>query len=41
MGQILPQGEYSIINAEYYGLPAVSDGWVYMRVRQDAYRVDW
>lgn len=42
VGQILPRAEYSIIiNADYYGLPAVSDGWVYMRVGQDAYRVDW
>jgi hypothetical protein len=41
VGQILLRGEYSIINAEYYGLPPVSDGWVYMRVGQDAYRVDW
>lgn len=42
VGAVLPRGEFSIIiNAEYYGLPAVSDGWVYMRVGRDAYRVDW
>lgn len=42
VGQIVPRGEYSIVlNAEYYGLPPVSDGWVYMRVGPDAYRVDW
>lgn len=42
VGDVVPRGEYSIIlNAEYYGLPAVSDGWVYMRVGSDAYRVDW
>lgn len=42
VGQVVPRGEYSIIiNADYYGLPAVSDGWVYMRIGQDAYRVDW
>lgn len=42
VGDVLPRGEYSIIlNADYYGLPPVSDGWVYMRVGQDAYRVDW
>jgi len=41
-GEVLPRGEYSIIlNADYYGLPPVSDGWVYMRVGQDAFRVDW
>ena len=42
VGEVLPRGEYSLIlNADYYGLPPVSDGWVYMRVGQDAYRVDW
>jgi hypothetical protein len=42
VGQTLPRGEYSvIINADYYGLPAVADGWVYMRVGKDAFRVDW
>ena len=42
VGAVVPRGEYSIIlNAEYYGLPPVSDGWVYMRVGSDAYRVDW
>jgi hypothetical protein len=42
VGEVLPRGEYSIIlNADYYGLPPVSDGWVYMRVGQDAFRVDW
>jgi hypothetical protein len=42
VGDILPRGEYSLIlNADYYGLPPVSDGWVYVRVGQDAFRVDW
>lgn len=42
VGEVVPRGEYSIIlNADYYGLPPVSDGWVYMRIGQDAYRVDW
>ena len=42
VGEVLPRGRYSIIlNADYYGLPPVSDGWVYMRVGQDAFRVDW
>ncbi len=41
-GDVLPRGQYSVIlNADYYGLPPASDGWVYMRVGQDAYRVDW
>ena len=42
VGDVLPRGEFSLIlNAEYYGLPPASDGWVYMRVGQDAFRVDW
>lgn len=42
VGDVLPRGEYSVIlNADYYGLPPVSDGWVYMRVGPDALRVDW
>lgn len=42
VGEVVPRGRYSLIlNADYYGLPAVSDGWVYMRIGQDAFRVDW
>ena len=42
VGDVLPRGAYSLIlNAEYYGLPPVSDGWVYLRVGPDAFRVDW
>ncbi len=42
VGDVLPRGAYSLIlNAEYYGLPPVADGWVYMRVGSDAFRVDW
>ncbi|MGJ8624171.1 MAG: hypothetical protein ACSHW1_15550 [Yoonia sp.] len=42
IGQILERGEYSILmNSRYYGLPAVSDGWVYMQIEKDIYRVDW
>lgn len=42
VGEVVPRGEHSIIlNADYYGLPPVSDGWVYMRIGSDAYRVDW
>jgi hypothetical protein len=29
------------MNARYYGLPTVSDGWVYFRIKDDIYRVDW
>ena len=30
-----------LMNAPYYGLPRVSDGWVYMRIEDEIYRVDW
>jgi hypothetical protein len=42
VGDVLERGAYSILlNADYYGLPPVSDGWVYMRVGRDVFRVDW
>lgn len=42
VGDVLERGAYSILlNADYYGLPPVSDGWVYMRVGSDLFRVDW
>ena len=42
VGEVLERGEYSMImNARYYGLPIVSDGWVYFRIEEDIYRVDW
>ncbi|WP_375254653.1 hypothetical protein [Yoonia sp.] len=42
IGDILERGEYSMLmNSRYYGLPAVSDGWVYMRIEDEIYRVDW
>ena len=42
VGEVLPRGKYSLIlDAGYYGLPPVAQGWVYMRVGQDAFRVDW
>jgi len=42
IGSILPRGEYSMLmNAKWYGLPAAKDGWVYFRVEDDIYRVDF
>ncbi len=42
IGQTLDRGKYSMLmNARYYGLPRVSDGWVYMRIEEEIYRVDW
>lgn len=42
IGDVLERGKYSMLmNARYYGLPTVSEGWVYMRIEDDIYRVDW
>ncbi|HEV8036901.1 hypothetical protein [Yoonia sp.] len=42
IGETLERGQYSMImNARYYGLPTVSDGWVYFRIEDEIYRVDW
>ena len=42
IGEILERGKYSMLmNARYYGLPTVSDGWVYFRIEDEIYRVDW
>lgn len=42
VGAILPKGEYSMLmNATWYGLPPAKDGWVYFRVKNDVYRVDF
>ena len=39
---MLERGAHSILlNADHYGLPPVSDGWVYVRVERDLFRVDW
>ena len=42
IGDILPRGKYSmVLNARWYGLPDARDGWVYVRVEDDLYRVDY
>lgn len=42
IGQVLERGKYSMLmNARYYGLPTVSEGWVYMEIEEEIYRVDW
>ena len=42
IGDVLERGRYSMLmNARYYGLPTVSDGWVYFRIEDEIYRVDW
>lgn len=42
VGDVLERGEYSmLLNARYYGLPSVSDGWIYMQIEDDIFRVDW
>lgn len=41
-GTILPRNRYNILLvADYYGLPPVKDGWVYMEVERNVYRVDF
>lgn len=42
IGTFLERGKYSIMmNAGYYGLEPVQDGWVYMEIDHDVYRVDF
>ncbi|MDO6589661.1 hypothetical protein DS901_07735 [Loktanella sp. D2R18] len=42
IGSYLTRGEHSIMmNAGYYGFPPVRDGWVYIRIEDDVYRVDF
>ncbi len=42
IGSILPKGAFSMLmNATWYGLPPAKDGWVYFRVEDDVYRVDF
>lgn len=41
-GTILPRNKYNILLlADYYGLPPVRDGWVYIEVERNVYRVDF
>lgn len=41
-GTVLPRGKYNVLLlSSYYGLPPVSDGWVYMEVDRNIYRVDF
>ncbi len=42
IGDILEKGRYSMLmNAPWYGLPPAKDGWVYFRIEDDVYRVDF
>lgn len=42
IGAILAKGEYDmVLNSQYYGLPFPRDGWVYFRIEDDVYRVDF
>lgn len=42
VGDILERGQYSIMmDRSYYGLPPVENGWVYMHIGDEIYRVDW
>ncbi|MEO1639348.1 MAG: hypothetical protein AAFU41_08900 [Pseudomonadota bacterium] len=42
IGEVLERGSHQLMmNSRYFGLPPVSDGWVYMRIEDEIYRVDW
>ncbi len=42
LGTVIERGQYSmVLNARWYGLPPVKDGWVYYRIAEDVYRVDY
>lgn len=42
IGARLPRGRYDIVHeTEWYGLPRATGTWVYMRIEDDLYRVDW
>lgn len=42
IGEVVERGEYSMLmNARYYGLPSARDGWIYMRIEEEIYRVDY
>ena len=41
-GVILERGKHNLLmNVDYYGLEPVRDGWVYMEIDEEIYRVDW
>ena len=42
IGDKLEPGTYSMVmDATWYGLPLVRDGWVYYRIGRDVFRVDY
>ena len=42
IGEVIPRGKYSMVmDARWYGLSPATDGWVYLRVGRDVYRVDY
>ena len=42
IGDVLDRGKYSMLmNARYYGLPNARDGWIYMQIEDEIYRVDY
>ena len=42
IGDVLERGKYSMLmNSRYYGLPSARDGWIYMQIEDDIYRVDY
>lgn len=41
IGEPLPWDYMMLLNSEYFGLPPVSDGWVYFRVEGRVVRADY
>ncbi|SIN94759.1 hypothetical protein [Vannielia litorea] len=41
IGEPLPYEYMMLLNSEYFGLPPVSDGWVYFRVGNRVVRADY
>ena len=42
IGARLPRDRYEIVlETDWYGLPRATGSWIYMRIEDDLYRVDW
>ncbi|MFZ3582655.1 hypothetical protein ACOI1H_10850 [Loktanella sp. DJP18] len=42
IGEVIERGRYSMVmDATWYGLPPARDGWIYFRIEDEVYRVDY
>ncbi len=42
IGEVIERGRYSMVmDATWYGLPPAQDGWIYYRIEDEVYRVDY